>query len=459
MISNWCDVCEQECHDHPTICSICGAALTAPPDDTVSNALMALNHDELLQDMRQASRDLRDILGNLRGQVEDLDTLTRNIMVDQENGLPQEVWDPQHASSGPVSRPTSKETLSKIPRFILNKHSTIFRQATLRVNTDVNFSCVSSTTPAVFEAGDNASTTQTMTAGSIGRSSSVISSSKNFRNVDCTLGEFGSADEYVFEMGTSLVLASPVTGKGGLDEQTKSQIAQLNASANNVVLFMQRGDGLTFVQKAYMAQDAGAAAVIIGNNTSNPWPYVMKDSKGESKKPGRSLSMPVAMIREEDGKELRKMFEKRKKIVIDRQKNRSKPAIPKQIIVESEKLSPSSFHQLMIHSTFSSHDNFCEDENNILDCSLSCELLITPQSRDCPVCCETLQTSETVVQLPGCGHIFREECALRWLKSHNTCPFCRHELPTDDAEYDRERRQRQQRSTVNANATSGTFYG
>ena len=425
----------------------------------MTNSTMELNHEQLLQDMRQASRDLRDILGNLRGQVEDLDTLTRNIMVDQENGLPQEVWDPQHATSDPVSRPTSKDTLAKIPRFVLNEHSTIFRQATLRINTDVNFSGVSSTTPAVFEAEDNRSTRQIMTAGSIGRSSSDMSCSKNYRNVDCTVGEFGSSDEYLFEMGTSLVLASPVTGKGGLDEQTKAQIAQLKASANNVVLFMQRGGGLTFVHKALMGQNAGAAAVIIGNNTSNPWPYVMKDSKGESKKPGQRLSIPVAMIKEEDGQELRKMFEKRKKIAFERQHKRSQLPIPKQIIIENEKLSPSSLHELISQPTFSPHDDSRDNVKNVQDFSLSCEFTITSQSRDCSVCCEPLQKSETVVQLPGCGHIFREECALRWLKSHNTCPFCRHELPTDDLEYERERRQRRQGGTENRNVTSGSFYG
>jgi len=457
MISNWCEICEDVCHDHPTICSICGAALTTPPNDTVADSTMEHSHEQLLQEMREASRDLRDILGNLRGQVEDLDVLTQNIMVDQENGLPQEVWDPQHASSGPVTRPTSKEALTKIPRLVLNEYSTIFRQATLRINADLNFSGVCSTTPAIFEAGDNGSTQQITKASS---DVSDLSRSKSCRNVDCTLGEFGSTDEYMFEMGTSLVLASPVTGKGGLDKQTKTQISQLKASANNVVLFMQRGGGLTFVQKACMAQNAGASAVIIGNNMANPWPYVMKDSKGESKKPGQSLSIPVAMIKEGDGLEIKKLFEKRKKFVIERQQKRLEPPIPNQIILENEKLSThAQLQTLMLQRTFSSQDDSYDDGNNIHDFSLSCEFIVKAQSSDCPVCCEQMRSSETVVQLPGCGHIFHEECALHWLKSHNTCPYCRRELPTDDPEYERERRQRQG-GTGNGNTNNGgSFYG
>ena len=417
-----------------------------------TNGLVSTS-DQLLHDMRQASRDLRNILGNLRGQVQDLDVLTRNILDEQQqengggssnnmmDGLPQEVWDPQFASSGPASRPTSKDALNKIPRFVLNDHSTFFRQTILRVNTDLT------------NTGKN----------EIGRCFSDIANTENIRTVGCTVGEFGSVKEYKFETGTFLVLASPVTGKGGLDQETKARISQLKASCTNhtIVLFMQRGAGLTFVQKANMAQDAGAAAVIIGNNTSNPWPYVMKDSKGEAKKPGCSVSIPVAMIKEEDGQDVLKLFQKKKEMTLQRQRKRKQQ----------------SQHQLQeLQPALSSQpqgDGVCD--NDLFDTrhdwfSLSCEFKVTKQSRDCPVCVEQLQNSETVIQLPGCGHIFHESCALVWLKSHNTCPYCRMELPTDDPEYERERRRRethdqdQRASTTSGDVgnntnNGGSFYG
>lgn len=239
---------------------------------------------------------------------------------------------------------------------------------------------------------------------------------------------------------------------------------------------MQRGDGLTYVQKARMAQEAGAAAVIIGNNTSTPWPYVMKDSKGESKKPGQSISIPVAMIKEVYAQEIIRVFETQKQIALEfQQRSQPQPPIPKQIVVANEKQQKkqkkfiSSAEKIEMRQEKDEHNDRSANQHNLFH--LSCDLTITEQSCDCSVCCEQLQNSETVIQLPGCGHVFHEACALVWLKSHNTCPYCRRELPTDDPEYERERRQRQQHqqrtnsesrnssNRENENHNGASFYG
>jgi E3 ubiquitin-protein ligase RNF115/126 len=54
----------------------------------------------------------------------------------------------------------------------------------------------------------------------------------------------------------------------------------------------------------------------------------------------------------------------------------------------------------------------------------------------CSICCEDL--TEKATKLP-CGHLFNRECISQWLKEHNQCPVCRHELPTSDPDYERRR--------------------
>lgn len=51
----------------------------------------------------------------------------------------------------------------------------------------------------------------------------------------------------------------------------------------------------------------------------------------------------------------------------------------------------------------------------------------------CTICCEDLKDKATLMP---CGHLFNKECICEWLKQHNQCPVCRHELPTDDPEYE-----------------------
>jgi len=450
-MDNWCEVCEEACHDHPSLCTVCGSALgPAPPPQNSngngnrSNSAASAGRaipEGFLDDLRDANRDLQEILGSLRGQVQDLDALTRGFLQQQQQGagagaagagewqtIPAELLNPSQSSS---HRPTSKQILEQIPRVVLTEKSALFRHATLVL--------------PIRKEQQN----------------------KNFLELTCVMGEFGPVDgEWKFEE-SPIVVCSPLTGKGGeLSSSTARLISHLSSSQRRkvtvdetttkassasttsqsqaaVIAFLQRGDDVTFVQKAMLAQEAGASAVVIGNNTSIAWPYVMKDSKNEAQKLG--LKIPVAMIKEEDSKQLLKLYKEyhQEKQQQQQQENGTQTSNSKTSAATSE------------------------PEGND-PCFMTCNLCIEKsQSKDCVVCCEKFAIGDTVMQLPDCGHVFHSSCALAWLKGHNTCPYCRRELETDDTEYERERRRQQRTHAGSSNVETSlspspaaeAFYG
>lgn len=195
---------------------------------------------------------------------------------------------------------------------------------------------------------------------------------------------------------SNLIVSNPRTGKGGLSESTKSSMKGKGSS----ILYLERGE-VTFVKKALLGQSAGARAIIIGNNTNAAWPYVMKDSKGEAKFQG--LRIPVVMVKQSDGQALAKMCSK---------------------------------------------------------ACVKCDLDIKPISKDCIICVETFAVGQKILQLPECNHMFHEKCALMWLTKHNACPYCRRELPTDDSDYEAERRRTHRTHAGSAVTTARhDFYG
>lgn len=66
------------------------------------------------------------------------------------------------------------------------------------------------------------------------------------------------------------------------------------------------------------------------------------------------------------------------------------------------------------------------------------------QESTCPICLERFEIGDAAIRLP-CGHVFHPDCIRGWLVNSNRCAVCRHELATENLEYERERKAVDQR--------------
>ncbi|RYG94532.1 hypothetical protein EON65_57345, partial [archaeon] len=96
-------------------------------------------------------------------------------------------------------------------------------------------------------------------------------------------------------------------------------------------------------------------------------------------------------------------------------------------------LSNASFEQLLHHILMneSSHAGAPPASESLI-AQLSRQT-VTPDSHvdlkgECSISQETFELGDMVVSLP-CGHRYKEDSIVHWLKMHNTCPVCRIEVP------------------------------
>ncbi|KAL0483494.1 E3 ubiquitin-protein ligase [Acrasis kona] len=72
---------------------------------------------------------------------------------------------------------------------------------------------------------------------------------------------------------------------------------------------------------------------------------------------------------------------------------------------------------------------------------------------ECPVCQDDFKQDEQLNKIE-CNHLFHKKCLREWLERHNTCPMCRHELLTDDPEYEEKKLDTKDKSRKKENVFS-----
>ncbi|GLT91985.1 hypothetical protein SLE2022_098440 [Rubroshorea leprosula] len=81
------------------------------------------------------------------------------------------------------------------------------------------------------------------------------------------------------------------------------------------------------------------------------------------------------------------------------------------------------------------------------------EILKEAEAVVCAICKDVVGVGGFMKKLP-CGHGYHGDCIVQWLGTRNSCPVCRFELPTDDAEYEEERKKRGLASVDGASASA-----
>lgn len=68
---------------------------------------------------------------------------------------------------------------------------------------------------------------------------------------------------------------------------------------------------------------------------------------------------------------------------------------------------------------------------------------------ECAICKCDWTPGEQGLDLP-CHHVYHSDCIQKWFETSNRCPMCRYEVPTDDPEYERQRKAKEAEESQNS---------
>ncbi|KAL7518581.1 hypothetical protein ACHAWX_003398 [Stephanocyclus meneghinianus] len=421
--SSWCPAClEIRPNSLDGICTTCGEELQLANGNENSQPVPAQHRENDPVELAFLASSMLPLANQLRPIPMDSNVGSRinDDITDLAAILPPEALNPQAGSS--THRPVSQCVLDNLKRVVLTSQSAELFDAYIFL---YQHRSIGDFPPCLANEEE-----------------------QKILKLNAIPGEFGPRTPYDISINdacldksklfqrsiknAALVVCSPLTTKGGLSSETIAEIAAFRRHRMPFIAYVERGDGITFVQKAIACQRAGEISdskgqslcmgVIVGNTAptgaKEVWPYVMQDNSNEATK--LRLTVPVVMIRRDDGMRLVQWASDANATNSANHMRRFTPC------------------HIRIHSK---HEH----------------------SRTCPVCTDPYISGATIVRLPTCGHIFHESCALMWLTKHNTCPYCRKELPTEDEEYEVQRRRREARGSGDAVAENESgesgFYG
>lgn len=71
------------------------------------------------------------------------------------------------------------------------------------------------------------------------------------------------------------------------------------------------------------------------------------------------------------------------------------------------------------------------------------------KQNQCFICFEEFQVGEKATAVP-CGHMFHRPCIMPWLIEHSSCPVCRHQLESEDTDFNQRMSRRRDRAARTA---------